>query len=95
MLCDLGIFFADAPPFMLVDSEPAIAMSRGSTHRSSPKHIDLTLALACAYVQRWGVVMLCCPTAEQIAAMWTKQLGHGTFFVFQGSFMGIVPFMRS
>ena len=48
----LRIFPDDAsPPTMLVDSEPAIAMSQGPTHRSSTKHIDFTKALVRDYVQ--------------------------------------------
>jgi hypothetical protein len=36
-----------------------------------------------------------CPTAEQIADVWTKQLGPGSFVVYRGRFMGVIPFVRS
>jgi hypothetical protein len=36
-----------------------------------------------------------CPTAEQIADMWTKQLGPGPYNVFQSHFMELVPFLHS
>ncbi len=77
------------PPTMLVDSEPAMAMSQGPTHRSRTKHIDFTMALARDYIQRGRAVMEHCPTAEQVADMWTKQLGPGLFVVFRGRFMGL------
>jgi hypothetical protein len=95
LLRDLRLFPDDAsPPTMLVDSEPAMAMSQGPTHRSRTKHIDFTMALARDYIQRGRAVMDYCPTAEQVADMWTKQLGPGPFVVFRGRFMGLVPFLR-
>jgi hypothetical protein len=95
LLRDLRLFPDDAsPPTMLVDSEPAMAMSQGPTHRSRTKHIDFTMALARDYIQRGRAVMEHCPTAEQVADMWTKQLGPGPFVVFRGRFMGLVPFLR-
>ena len=80
---------------MLVDSEPAIAMSQGPTHRSHTKYIDFTKALVRDYIQRELAVMEHCPTDEQIADMWTKQLGPGPFVAYRGRFMGLVPFLRS
>jgi hypothetical protein len=80
---------------MLVDSEPAMAVSQGPTNRSRTKHIDFTMALARDYIQRRRAVMEHCPTAEQITDMWTKQLGPGPFAVFRIRFMGLVPFLRS
>jgi hypothetical protein len=82
---------------MLVDSEPAMAMPWGPTHRSRTKHIDFTMALRQAhdYIQRGRAGMEHCSTAEQIADMWTKQLGPGPFVLFRGRFMGFVPFLRS
>jgi hypothetical protein len=95
LLRDLRLFPDDAaPPTMLVDSEPAMAMSQGPTHRSRTKHIDFTMALARDHIQRRPAVMESCPTAEQIADMWTKQLGPDPFVVFRGRFMGLVPFLR-
>jgi hypothetical protein len=41
---------------MLVDSEPAMAVSQGPTNRSRTKHIDFTMALARDYIQRTGSV---------------------------------------
>ena len=96
LLRDLDIFPDDAPPpTMLVDSEPAMAMSQGPTHRSRTKHIDFTKALVRDYVQRERAVMEHCPTDEQIADMWTKQLGPGPFVTHRGRFMGLVPFLRT
>jgi hypothetical protein len=96
LLRDLRVFPDDAsPPTMLVDSEPAMAMSQGPTHRSRTKHIDFTKALARDYVQRGRMAMEHCPTAEQVADMWTKQLGPGPFVVFRSRFMGLVPVLRS
>jgi len=96
LLRDLHLFPDDAtPPTMLVDSEPAIAMSQGPTHRSRTKHIDFTLALARDYIQRGRAIMEHCPTAEQIADMWTKQLGPGPFVIYRSRFMGLVPYLRS
>jgi hypothetical protein len=74
---------------MLVDSEPAIAMSQGPTHCSLTKHIDFTMALASDYVQGRRAIMEHCPTAEQIADMWTKQLGPGPSVVFSGRVFSI------
>ena len=56
---------------MFVDSEPAIAISQGPTHRSRTKHIDFSKALLRDYIQRGRAVMEHCPTGEQIADMWT------------------------
>ena len=80
---------------MLVDSAPAMAISQGPTNRSRTKHIDFTIALARDYLRRGRAVMEHCPTAEQIADMWTKQLGPGPYSVFRSRFMGLVPFLRS
>ena len=94
LLSDL--FPVDAsPPSMLVDSAPAMAISQGPTNRSRIKHIDFTMALARDYIQHRRAVMEHCPTAEQIADMWTKQLGPGPFAAFRSRFMGLVPFLRS
>ncbi len=99
LLRDLHIFPDDAsPPTMLVDSEIAIAMSQGPTHRCRTKHIDFTKALVRDYVQRERALMEHCPTDDQIADMWTKQQGPGPFVVYRGRFMGLdrlVPFLRS
>ena len=90
LLCDLRIFPDDAsPPTMLVDSEPAIAMS-GPTHCSRTKHIDFTQALVRDYVQPELALLEHCSTDEQIADMWTKQLGLGRL---QGSFHGSCSFL--
>jgi len=80
---------------MLVDSEPAMAMSQGPTHRSRTKHIDFTMALARDYIQRGRAVMEHCPTAEQIADMSPKQLGPGRFLVIGGRFLGLDRLMCS
>ena len=96
LLRDLLLFPDDAsPPSMLVDSAPAMAISQGPTNRSRTKHIDFTMALARDYIQRGRAVMEHCPTAEQIADIWTKQLGPGPYTVFRSRFMGLVPFLRS
>jgi hypothetical protein len=96
LLRDLQIFPDDAsPPTMLVDSEPAIAMSQGPTHRSRTKHIDFTKALVRDYVQHEWAVMEHCSTDEQIADMWTKQLGLGPFVIFRTRFMGLVSYLLS
>ena len=96
LLRDLLLFPDDAsPPSMLVDSAPAMAISQGPTNRSRTKHIDFTIALARDYLRRGRAVMEHCPTAEQIADMWTKQLGPGPYSVFRSRFMGLVPFLRS
>jgi hypothetical protein len=84
-----------SPPKMLVDSAPAMAISQGPTNRSRTKHINFTMALARDYLRRGRAVMEHCPTAEQIADMWTKQLGPGPYNVFRSRFMGLVPFLRS
>ncbi len=64
LLRDLSLFTDDAyPPIILVDSEPAMAMSQGPTHRSRTKHFDFTMALARDYIQRGRAVMEHCPTA--------------------------------
>ncbi len=95
LLRDLCLFPDDAaPPTKPVDSEPAMAMSQGPTHRSCTKHIDFTMALARDYIQRRRAVMKHYPTAEQIADMWTKQLGPGLFVVFRSRFMGLVSFLQ-
>jgi hypothetical protein len=76
LLRDLLLFPDDTPaPTMLVDSELAIAMSQGPTHRSRTKHIDFTLALCRDYVMSGRVRLEHCPTFAQIADMFTKQLG--------------------
>ncbi len=96
LLRDLLLFpDDDSPPSMLVDSEPAMAVSQDPTNRSRTKHIDFTMALARDYIQHRRAVMEHCPTAEQIADMWTKKLGPCPFAVFQSRFMGLVPFLRS
>jgi hypothetical protein len=95
LLRDLCLFSDDAaPPTKPVDSEPAMAMSQSPTHRSCTKHIDFTMALARDYIQRRRAVMEHYPTAEQIADMWTKQLGPGPFVVFRSRFMGLVSFLQ-
>ncbi len=80
---------------MLVDSELAIAMSKGPTHRSRTKHMDFTLALARDYIQRGRAIMEHCLTAEQIADMWTKQLGPGPVIIYRSRLMGLDPYLRS
>ena len=96
LLRDLFIFPDDAPvPSMLVDSEPAMAISQGPTHRSRTKHIDFTKALFRDYVQRGRVVPEHCPTEAQIADMWTKQVGPGPFVAYRARFMGLVPCLHS
>jgi hypothetical protein len=75
--------------------EPAMAMSQGPTHRSRTLHIDFTLALARDYIPRGKAVMEYCPTAEQVADIWTKQMGPGSFIVFRGRFMGLIFFLLS
>ncbi len=54
-----------------------------------------TTTLVRDYVQRERAVMELYPTDEQIADMWTKQLGQGLFVAYRGCFMGLVPFLRS
>ncbi len=96
LLRDLLLFPDDeSPPSMLVDSAPAMAISQGPTNRSRTKHIDFTIALARDYLRRGRAVMEHCPTAEQIADMWTKQLGLGPYSVFRSRFMGRGPFLCS
>ena len=96
LLRDLLIFPDDAPaPTMFVDSEPAMAISQGPTHRSRTKHIDFTKALLRDYVQRGRVVPEHCPTDSQIADIWTKQIGPGPFMVFRSRFMGLVPYLHT
>ena len=96
LLRDLLLFPDDAPaPTMLVDSEPAIAVSQGPTQRSRTKHIDFTLALCRDYVMRGRVRLEYCPTSAQIADMFTKQLGPGIFLVYRARFMGFVPSLRT
>ena len=98
LLRDLRLFPDDAPPpTMFVDSEPAMAISQGPTHRSRTKHIDFSKALCREYhdVQRGRAVPEHCLSAEQIADMWTKQLGPGPFVAYRGRFLGLVPFLRS
>ena len=96
LLRGLRIFPDDASlPTVRVDSEPAIAMSQGPAHHSRTKHIDFTKALVRDYVQRERAVMKHCPTDEQIADMWTKQLGPGPFIAHRGRFMGLIPFLRT
>ena len=79
---------------MRVDSEPAIAMSQGPDHHSRTKHIDFTKALVRDYVQREQAGMEHCPTDEQFADMWIKQLGQGPFVAYTGRFMSLVLFLR-
>ena len=96
LLRDLRLFPDDAPPpTMFVDSEPAMAISQGPTNRSRTKHIDFSKALFRDYVQRGRAVPEHCPTAEQVADMWTKQLGPGPFVAYRSRFLGLVPFLRS
>ena len=79
---------------MLVDSAPAMAISQGPTNRSRTKHIDFTMALARDYIQRGRAVMEHCPTAEQIADIWTKQLGPRPLHCIQEStFHGACSFL--
>ena len=57
--------------------------------------LDHLLALVLDYVQHERAVMEHCPTDEQIADMWTKQLGQGPFcclgsFHESCSFLGLV-----
>jgi hypothetical protein len=78
-----------------IDSVPAMAMSQGPPHRSHTLQIDFTLALARDYIQRGKAVMEYCPTAEQVADIWTKQMGSGSFIVFRGRFMGLIHFLLS
>jgi hypothetical protein len=75
--------------------EPAMAMSQGPTHRSRTLHIDFTLALARDYIPRGKAVMEYCPTAEQVADIWTKQMGPGSFIVFRGRFIGLILVLLS
>jgi hypothetical protein len=83
LLRDLCPFPDDAaPPTMLADSEQVMAVSQGPTHRSRAEKIDFTMALVRGYIQHGRAVMEICPTAEQMADMWTKQLGPGPFVVF-------------
>uniref|UniRef100_A0A7S0MSU5 Reverse transcriptase Ty1/copia-type domain-containing protein n=1 Tax=Cryptomonas curvata TaxID=233186 RepID=A0A7S0MSU5_9CRYP len=92
LLRDLLLFPDDAlAPAMLVDSEPAIAVSQGPTQRSRTKHIDFTLALCRDYVMRGRVRLEYCSTSAQIADMFTKQLGPGIFLAYRARFMGFVP----
>ena len=102
LLRELRIFSDDAPPPKeLVNSEPAMAISQGPTHRSRTKNmnsprlcfvITFTVSgLSCTHVEH-------CPSAEQTqqsAEMWTKQLGPGLFVGFRHRFMGLIPFLRS
>ena len=74
--------------------EPAIAMSQGPAHCSCTKHIDFTKALVRDYAQRERAGMEHCPTDEQFADMWIKQLGLGSFVAYTGRFMSLVLFLR-
>ena len=96
LLRDLLLFPADAPaPPMLVDSEPAMAMSQGPTQRSRTKHIDFTLAVCRDYVMRGRVRLEYCSTSAQIADMFTKQLGPGIFLAYRARFMDFLPSLRT
>ena len=80
---------------MLVDSEPAMAVSQGPTQRSRTKHVDFTMALCRDYVMRGRVRLEHCFTSAQIADMFTKQLGPGVFLVYRARFMDFVPSLRT
>jgi hypothetical protein len=72
---------------MLVDSAPAMTISQD---RLPTKQIDFTMALACDYIQLWRAVLEHCPTAEQIADMWSNQLGPGPYAVFRSRSVGLL-----
>ncbi len=95
-LRDLLLFPDDASaPTMLIDSEPAVGMSQGPTHRSCTKHIDFTLALCRDYVMCGRVRLKHCPTFAQIADMFTKQLCPSIFLLYPARFMGAFPYLRT
>ncbi len=41
------------------------------------------------------LMLIICPTNEQVADMWSKKLGSVPFVVYGGHFIGIVPFLCS
>ncbi len=66
-----------------------------TAYRSRTLHIDFTLALARDSIPCGKAVMEYCPTAEQVADIWTKQMGPESFIVFRGRFMGLIRFLLS
>ncbi len=70
LLNDLLLFpDDDSPPSILVDRDPTMVISQGSTNCWRTKHIDFTMALVRDYIQLGLAVMEICPTADQIADM--------------------------
>ena len=90
LLRDLGILVV---PTLLGDNQPAIATALGPSQRSRTRHIDFTLALCRDFVTRGALLVEYVPTAEQLADIYTKQLGPGPYTRHCGRFMSLIPFL--
>ena len=82
-------------PILRVDNQPAITVSLGPSNRSRTTHIDFTQAVCRDYVARNLIDLQYVPTVDQLADIWTKQLGPGPFLSHRARFMGFVPVLRT
>ncbi len=64
-----------------------IVKTTSRTHSAKVGSISDILNCCLAVIERY-------PAAENVSGMWTKQPDPGSF-VFQGYFMGLVPFLHS
>ena len=92
LLRDLGFVVI---PTLLGDNEPAIATAKGPAQRSRTRHIDFTVALCRDFVNRGVHLIEFVPTADQVADIYTKQLGPGPYIKHCSRFMSLPPVLYS
>jgi len=90
LLRDLGLVVV---PTLLGDNQPAIATAKGPSQRSRTRHIDFTLALCRDFITRGDLLVEYVPTDDQVADIYTKQLGPGPYIRHRGRFMSLLPFL--
>jgi len=90
LLRDLGL---DVIPTLLGDNQPAIATAKGPSQRSRTRHIDFTLALCRDFISRGHLLIEYVATDDQVADVYTKQLGPGPYTRHCGRFMSLLPFL--
>ena len=90
LLRDLGLVVV---PTLLGDNQPAIATAKGPSQRSRTRHIDFTLALCRDFITRGDLLVEYVPTDDQVADIYTKQLGPGPYIRHCGCFMSLLLFL--
>ena len=75
---------------LLIDNQSAIKMAKNPIFNDHTKHINTKYHLIRHHVKDGSIELKYCPTADQLADIFTKALGREKFEKFRGM-LGLIP----